>query len=272
MPETLLQVEGLHVQFGAGPGALQAVRGVSFAAERGKTLGIVGESGSGKSVSALAIPGLIAPPGRVTAGRVLFEGRDLLLESERTLRTLRGSQIAMVFQDPLTALSPTLTIGQQMTDVLHAHRRLGRKDAWAEAENWLDRVRITLPERRLRQYPMELSGGMRQRVMIAMAFSCHPKLLIADEPTTALDVTVQAQILDLVDELERETGAGILLITHDLGVVAERCDDVAVMYQGQIVESGPTRQVFADPQHSYTKSLLASVTDWRRPRQAISVV
>ncbi|MCW3058425.1 MAG: peptide transporter ATP-binding protein [Capsulimonas sp.] len=271
MPEPLLRVEDLHVQFGVGPGAVMAVRGVSFTAEAGKTLGLVGESGSGKSVSALAVPGLISPPGRVTAGRILFEGRDLLKESERALRAVRGSQIAMVFQDPLTALSPTLTIGQQMTDVLHAHRRLTRKEALDEAAHWLGRVRITLPERRLRQYPMELSGGMRQRVMIAMAFSCHPKLLIADEPTTALDVTVQAQILDLVDELERETGTGILLITHDLGVVAERCDEVAVMYRGQIVESGPTRQVFSSPQHPYTQSLLASVTDWRHPRQPLAV-
>jgi oligopeptide/dipeptide ABC transporter ATP-binding protein len=242
----------------------RAVRGVSFGVKRGETLGIVGESGSGKSVTALSILRLIASPGRITGGQIVFDGEDLLMLSEKQMRGVRGARIAMVFQDPMTALNPTLTVGEQIAETILAHQKVTRAEAWAQALDWLTRVRVSLPERRMRQYPHELSGGMRQRVMIAIAFSCRPTLLLADEPTTALDVTVQAQILDLMDELKAELGTAIVLITHDLGVVRERCDDVAVMYAGQIVEYASSAELFTDPKHPYTQSLLASLPDWRR--------
>jgi oligopeptide/dipeptide ABC transporter ATP-binding protein len=266
----LLEVENLETIFG-GEGKnsrpAQAVRGVSLSVRQGETLGIVGESGSGKSVTALSVLRLIAPPGKIVGGEIRFQGDDLLRKSERQMRDVRGAKIAMVFQDPMTALNPTLTVGEQIAETVLAHQRVSRTDAWAQALDWLRRVHVTLPERRLRQYPHELSGGMRQRVMIAIAFSCRPELLIADEPTTALDVTVQAQILDLMDELKSELGTGIVLITHDLGVVRERCDTVAVMYAGQIVEHAPAADLFASPKMPYTQALLASLPDWRRPKQ-----
>ena len=268
MTETLLQIEGLETAFGRegrGPVA-RAVRGVSLSVGRGETLGIVGESGSGKSVTALSILRLISEPGRITGGEIVFDGEDLLTFSERQMRGVRGARIAMVFQDPMTALNPTLTVGEQIAETISAHQKVSRAEAWAQALDWLTCVRVSLPERRMRQYPHELSGGMRQRVMIAIAFSCRPALLLADEPTTALDVTVQAQILDLMDELKTEIGTAIVLITHDLGVVRERCDHVAVMYAGQIVEYAPAPLLFTDPKHPYTQSLLASLPDWRRPR------
>ncbi len=264
--ENLLQIENLETAFGRegrGPVA-RAVRGVSFGVRKGETLGIVGESGSGKSVTALSILRLIASPGRITGGQILFDGEDLLALPERQMRTVRGAKIAMVFQDPMTALNPTLTVGDQIAETILAHQKVSRTEARALALDWLTRVRVSLPERRMRQYPHELSGGMRQRVMIAIAFSCRPALLLADEPTTALDVTVQAQILDLMDELKAELGTAIVLITHDLGVVRERCDDVAVMYAGQIVEYASSADLFSDPKHPYTQSLLASLPDWRR--------
>jgi peptide/nickel transport system ATP-binding protein len=264
--ENLLQIENLETAFGRegrGPVA-RAVRGVSFGVKRGETLGIVGESGSGKSVTALSILRLIASPGRITGGQIVFDGEDLLMLSEKQMRGVRGARIAMVFQDPMTALNPTLTVGEQIAETILAHQKVTRAEAWAQALDWLTRVRVSLPERRMRQYPHELSGGMRQRVMIAIAFSCRPTLLLADEPTTALDVTVQAQILDLMDELKAELGTAIVLITHDLGVVRERCDDVAVMYAGQIVEYASSAELFTDPKHPYTQSLLASLPDWRR--------
>ena len=287
MTSPLLTVENLRVDFGAGSSALHAVRGVDFVVRRGETLGIVGESGSGKSVTALSILRLISSPGRIVDGLVHFNGTDLLKTPEKALRDIRGSRIAMVFQDPLTSLNPVLTIGDQIVETIREHRRtnpasflgtppetegggvrkrISKKEAWAEALSLLRQVNMTLPERRLRQYPFELSGGMRQRAMIAMAFSCRPELLIADEPTTALDVTVQAQILDLMDTLRKDYGTSVILITHDLGIVAERCDDVAVMYAGQIVEFAPAADLFASPQHPYTRALLASLPDWRRPR------
>ncbi len=269
MPDALLEVENLETSFG-GEGRkakpAQAVRGVSLSVRKGETLGIVGESGSGKSVTALSVLRLIAPPGRITGGQILFHGDDLLHKSERQMRDVRGVKIAMVFQDPMTALNPTLTVGEQIVETIRAHQPVSKAEAWAAALDWLRRVRVTLPERRLKQYPHELSGGMRQRVMIAIAFSCRPELLLADEPTTALDVTVQAQILDLMDELKSELGTGIVLITHDLGVVRERCDTVAVMYAGQVVEYAPADQLFADPKMPYTRSLLASLPDWRRAK------
>jgi len=268
MTEALLQVEDLETVFGReghGPVA-RAVRGVSFAVGKGETLGIVGESGSGKSVTALSILRLIAPPGRIVGGQVTLDGADLLRLTERQMRDVRGARIAMVFQDPMTALNPTLTVGEQIVETILAHQTVTRAEARAQALDWLTRVRVALPERRLRQFPHELSGGMRQRVMLAIAFSCRPEVLLADEPTTALDVTVQAQILDLMDELKAELGTAIVLITHDLGVVRERCDDVAVMYAGQIVEYAAASDLFTSPKHPYTQSLLASLPDWRRPR------
>ena len=268
MTDTLLQVDDLETVFGRegrGPVA-RAVRGVSFGVRRGETLGIVGESGSGKSVTALSILRLIAAPGRIAGGRVTLDGQDLLSLPEKQMRDVRGARIAMVFQDPMTALNPTLTVGEQIIETILAHQKVSRAEAGRQALDWLTRVRVSLPQRRLRQYPHELSGGMRQRVMIAIAFSCRPEVLLADEPTTALDVTVQAQILDLMDELKAELGTAIVLITHDLGVVRERCDDVAVMYAGQIVEYAPASDLFTDPKHPYTQSLLASLPDWRRPR------
>ncbi len=268
MTNTLLQVDNLETVFGRegrGPVA-QAVRGVSFGVGAGRTLGIVGESGSGKSVTALSVLRLIAAPGRITGGQVRLAGEDLLTLSEKQMRAVRGARVAMVFQDPMTALNPTLTVGEQIEETIRAHQKVSRAEARAQALSWLTRVRVSLPERRLKQYPYELSGGMRQRVMIAIAFSCRPQVLLADEPTTALDVTVQAQILDLMDELKAELGTAIVLITHDLGVVRERCDDVAVMYAGQIVEHATAEQLFTAPKHPYTQALLASLPDWRRPR------
>jgi len=268
MTDTLLQVDKLETVFGRegrGPVA-QAVRGVSFGVGAGRTLGIVGESGSGKSVTALSVLRLIAAPGRITGGTVRLAGEDLLTLSEKQMRAVRGARVAMVFQDPMTALNPTLTVGEQIEETIRAHQKISRTSARAQALDWLTRVRVSLPERRLKQYPYELSGGMRQRVMIAIAFSCRPQVLLADEPTTALDVTVQAQILDLMDELKAELGTAIVLITHDLGVVRERCDDVAVMYAGQIVEHATAEQLFTAPKHPYTQALLASLPDWRRPR------
>jgi len=262
----VLSVEDIYVEFATGGTTIQAVRGVSLTVDRGETLGIVGESGSGKSVTALSILRLVARPGRITRGRVMFEGSDLLQMGERELRKVRGARIAMVFQDPLTSLNPTLTIGNQIVETICEHRPTPAGEAWREAEDLLRQVHMTLPEQRLRQYPFELSGGMRQRAMIAMAFSCRPAVLIADEPTTALDVTVQAQILDLMDEIRKDLGTSVILITHDLGVVAERCDHVAVMYAGQIVEYAPVKELFESPKHPYTQAMLAALPDWRRPR------
>ena len=264
----LLQVTELQTVFGReGRGLVaRAVRGVSFSVKKGETLGIVGESGSGKSVSALSVLRLISAPGRVAGGSVKLDGQELLTLTECEMRAVRGGRIAMVFQDPMTALNPTLTVGEQIAETILAHQKVSRADAWTQAESWLAHVRVSLPKLRLRQYPHELSGGMRQRVMLAIAFSCRPEVLLADEPTTALDVTVQAQILDLMADLKAELGTAIVLITHDLGVVRQRCDTVAVMYAGQIVEYAPANQLFNDPKHPYTQSLLASLPDWHRPR------
>jgi oligopeptide/dipeptide ABC transporter ATP-binding protein len=258
----LLEVADLYTEFAPNRRpSVQAVRGVSFAVDRGETLGIVGESGSGKSVTALSIARLLDAPGRTTKGSVILDGVDLLQLSEPKMRLIRGARIAFVFQDPMTALNPVLTIGQQMTETIRAHRKVSGHEARLAAMEWLERVHIPLPDRRINQFPYELSGGMRQRVMIAIAFSCKPEVLIADEPTTALDVTVQAQILNVMDELKRELGTAVLLITHDLSVVAERCDRVVVMYAGQVVEYATTEQLFKSPGHPYTKALLACIPD-----------
>src|ERR1700687_5588665 len=256
----LLDVRGLKTYFFTRDGVVRAVDGVSFSVVRGETLAIVGESGCGKSVTSLSILRLIAsPPGRTVEGSVVFEGRDLLKLSETEMREVRGDAISMIFQEPMTSLNPVLTIGRQIAEVLILHRGLSREEAMRSAIEMLRLVKIPEPERRVGEYPHQLSGGMRQRVMIAMALACEPRLLIADEPTTALDVTIQAQILDLMRDLKRRVGAAILLITHDLGVVAEVAERVMVMYAGRKVEEAPVAALFRSPRHPYTQGLLGAV-------------
>jgi oligopeptide/dipeptide ABC transporter ATP-binding protein len=255
----LLEVEDLRVEFTTRRGIVHAVNGISFAIAPGETLGIVGESGCGKSVTSLAVLGLLARNGRVRSGRALFDGRNLLELSDRALRGLRGREIAMIFQDPMTSLNPVLTIGRQIRETLETHFDLNRKEADARAAELIDRVGIPSAKARLRDYPHQFSGGMRQRAMIAMALACQPKLLIADEPTTALDVTIQAQILGLLRELVAEENAALILITHDLGVVAGMCERVNVMYGGMFMETGSAEQLFGSPRHPYTLGLLQSV-------------
>src|SRR5438067_3763526 len=257
----LLEVENLRTSFRMERGGeFHAVDGVSFTLEAGKTLGIVGESGCGKSVTSLSIMGLLPKgQGRISAGSIRFEGRDLATLSPQEMRALRGNRMAMIFQEPMTSLNPAFTIGDQLVEAIRAHRATDAVRAREHAVEMLRRVRIPSPERRIDEYPHKLSGGMRQRVMIAMALACDPRLLIADEPTTALDVTLQAQILELMRELKAASGAAIILITHDLGVVAEVCDEVAVMYAGEIVERASVSELFASPQHPYTVGLLGSI-------------
>jgi oligopeptide transport system ATP-binding protein len=266
---SLLSVEDLHVSFWTQRGTVHAVNGVSFHIEPGETVGIVGESGCGKSVTSLAVLGILPRAGRVTAGRAVFEGRDLLAMSDRELRSVRGREIAMIFQDPMTSLNPVLTIGRQIRESLQAHLGLDRKAADARAAELLDQVGIPSAKARSSDYPHQFSGGMRQRAMIAMALACEPKLLIADEPTTALDVTIQAQILELLRSLVSERNTALILITHDLGVVAGMCRRVGVMYGGMFVETGSTDQIFDQPRHPYTLGLLGSVPrlDQRRARR-----
>ena len=260
MSTPLLAIEDLQAHFFTRDGVVRAVDGVSYAVEAGETLAVVGESGCGKSVTALSILRLVpSPPGRIVGGAIRFEGVDLLQIGEGEMRRIRGNEISMIFQEPMTSLNPVLTVSRQITETLILHQGLRARAAAARAIEMLRLVRIPEPERRARQYPHELSGGMRQRVMIAMALACHPKLLIADEPTTALDVTIQAQILDLMRELKSEIGAAIILITHDLGVVAEMAQRVVVMYAGRKVEEAPVGDLFRRPQHPYTLGLLASV-------------
>jgi len=256
----VLQVRDLRTEFTTDDGTFPAVDGISFDVEAGKTLAIVGESGCGKSVTALSIMGLVpSPPGRIVSGSIAFEGRELVGAPARELRDLRGNGMAMIFQEPMTSLNPAFTIGEQIVEGLLRHRPMPRADAEARALEMLRRVRIPAPEQRFHEHPHKLSGGMRQRAMIAMALSCEPRLLIADEPTTALDVTIQAQILELMRMLQAETGTAVILITHDMGVVAEVADEVAVMYSGRIVERGPVCAIFEEPQHPYTVGLLGSI-------------
>ncbi len=256
----LLEVNDLRTHFFTREGVVRAVDGVSFSVEIGKTLGIVGESGSGKSVTALSVMGLIPqPPARIVSGSVVFDGRDLTKLSNRQLEDVRGRQIAMIFQDPMTSLNPTLTIGMQIVETLRRHLRLSKQQAHKRAVELLEEVHIPDAARRLSDYPHRYSGGMRQRVMVAIALSCNPRLLIADEPTTALDVTVQAGILDLLYELREEHQMAMILITHDMGVVAEAADDVAVMYAGQLVERGTSDEIFTRPEHPYTEALLGAL-------------
>jgi oligopeptide/dipeptide ABC transporter ATP-binding protein len=257
--QPLLDVQDLKVEFWTARGTIYAVNGVSFDIAPGETLGIVGESGCGKSVTSLAILGILARAAKVTSGTVLFDNRDLLKLSDEELRGVRGREIAMIFQDPMTSLNPVLTIGFQIQEVLQTHFGMDKRDASDRAAELLDRVGIPNASARLRDYPHQFSGGMRQRAMIAMALACQPKLLIADEPTTALDVTIQAQILDLLRELVSEQDTALILITHDLGVVAGMCERVNVMYAGMFMETGTAEQVFAKPRHPYTLGLLQSV-------------
>ncbi|HJV11994.1 MAG TPA: ABC transporter ATP-binding protein [Burkholderiales bacterium] len=257
---SLLEVRDLRTLFASERGEVHAVDGVDLSLERGRTLGIVGESGCGKSVTALSIMGLVPqPPGRIAGGEVLFEGEDLLQAPARRMRDLRGDKLSMIFQEPMTSLNPAFPAGDQVAEALLRHRKVSPKEARDQAVEMLRKVRIPSPERRARDYPHQLSGGMRQRVMIAMALACDPRLLIADEPTTALDVTIQAQILELMRLLRAELGTAIILITHDLGVIAELADDVIVMYAGKVVERCAAERLFAEPQHPYTIGLLGSI-------------
>jgi dipeptide transport system ATP-binding protein len=256
----ILSVQDLHVHFSTYGGEVKAVRGVSFDLHKGETLAIVGESGCGKSVTSQSIMRLIpSPPGKVTNGRILFKGKDLLDVTEPQMRKIRGADISMIFQDPMTALNPTLTIGEQIIEGILQHNDVSKKQARQKAIEMLTLVSIPNPEERLKQYPHQFSGGMRQRIVIAMSLVCEPDVIIADEPTTALDVTIQAQILELFKEIQQKTGVSIILITHDLGVVAQVADRIAVMYAGKIVEEGNRREIFYHPQHPYTQGLLKSV-------------
>jgi len=257
---SLLSLEGLSVSFFTDDGVARAVQDVSFSIKKGKTFALVGESGCGKSVTALAIMRLIPEPaGKIVGGRIKFRGRRLLELKEKQMQSVRGNRIAMIFQEPMTSLNPVYTVGEQIVEAIRLHQRKNESEAWADAIEQLRRVGITEPQQRVHEYPHQMSGGMRQRVMIAMAVSCNPSLLIADEPTTALDVTIQAQILNLLDELQKQKQMSILLITHDLGVVAERADDVAVMYASRIVETADSKLLFAEPLHPYTRGLLESL-------------
>jgi oligopeptide/dipeptide ABC transporter ATP-binding protein len=263
-----LSVEDLHVRFWTRRGTVHAVNGISFDIALGETLGIVGESGCGKSVTSLAILGLLARNGRVESGRAVFSGTDLIRQSDRALRRIRGREISMIFQDPMSSLNPVLTIGRQIRETLQIHFDMDRKAAIRRAAELIDRVGIPSADSRIRDYPHQFSGGMRQRAMIAMALACEPKLLIADEPTTALDVTIQAQILSLLRELVAEENAALILITHDLGVVAGMCERVNVMYAGMFVETGSAEQLFGSPRHPYTLGLLQSVPRLDAARRA----
>ncbi|MGW4023130.1 ABC transporter ATP-binding protein [Streptomyces sp. NPDC005009] len=256
----LLEVRDLHVEFHTRDGVTKAVDGVGYGVDAGETLAVLGESGSGKSVTAQAVMGILdTPPGRITGGEVLFQGRDLLKLKEDERRRVRGAEMAMIFQDALSSLNPVLSVGDQLAEMFTVHRGMSRKDARARAVELMDRVRIPAARERVRQYPHQFSGGMRQRIMIAMALALEPALIIADEPTTALDVTVQAQVMELLSELQREYDMGLILITHDLGVVADVADRIAVMYAGRIVESAPVHDIYKAPAHPYTRGLLDSI-------------
>ena len=255
----LLEVNNLHTSFFTPAGEVRAVNGVSFSLERGKVLGIVGESGSGKSVTAYSIMQILASTGRIVNGSIRLDGQELVNAGEKVMKTVRGNKISIIFQDPMTSLNPTYTIGHQLVEAITLHTSRNAKQAWDRAVEMLRLVNINEPEKRMTQYPYEFSGGMRQRIMIAMALACEPDILIADEPTTALDVTIQAQILDLMKDLQKELGMAIIMITHDLGVVAQLCDEVIVMYAGSICEQGTADEIFYNPKHEYTKGLMRSI-------------
>ena len=261
----LLDIQGLTTHFFTRAGVIKAIDNLSLRLQKGRVLGLVGESGCGKTVTALSILNLVPYPGKIISGKILFEGRDLLALSPHEIRAIRGAKISMIFQEPMTALNPVFTVGNQIAEVLTAHQEVSKQQAMNIAVELLRSVGIPSPEKRVEEYPHQLSGGMRQRVMIAMAISCKPSLILADEPTTALDVTIQAHILELLGKIQAEMGMAMVLVTHDLGLIAERAHEVAVMYAGRIVERAETRELFANPQHPYTRGLMASVP---RPGEA----
>ncbi|MCX6645885.1 MAG: ABC transporter ATP-binding protein [bacterium] len=269
----LLDIRGLRTFFHTGEGLIKAVDDVSFGICRGEALGVVGESGSGKSVTALSIMRLIQiPPGEIAGGAAMYRGKDLLKLPESKMRQIRGNEIAMIFQDPMTCLNPLMTVGDQICEAIILHQKLKKRDAWDVGISMLEKVKIPLPVKRMKAYPFEMSGGMRQRVMIAMALSCNPSILIADEPTTALDVTIQAQILELISDLRRDTGMAVWMITHDLGVVAETCSRVVVMYAGMVMEVGTVGQIFHDPLHPYTVGLLSCLPRVDKIRERLTPI
>ncbi len=273
MAERLLEVEDLRTYFYTEDGVVPAVDGISFTLDKGKTLGIVGESGCGKSVTSLSVMRLIAsPPGKIVSGKISFEGKDLLKISEKEMRKVRGNEISMIFQEPMTSLNPVFTIGDQICEAILLHQKVTKKQARQQAIELLKKVGIPSAEKRVDDYPHQMSGGMRQRVMIAMALSCNSKLLIADEPTTALDVTIQAQILDLMKKVRNDFRASIMLITHDLGVVADLADDVIVMYAGKIVEKAAVRHIYKNPKHPYTQGLLGSIPKLNEVKERLHVI
>ncbi len=255
----LLEVRDLHTAFTTPAGTVNAVNGVSFNLERGKVLGIVGESGSGKSVTAYSVMQILEKNGKIVSGSIKVDGQELVGAGEKVMKTIRGNKISIIFQDPMTSLNPTYTIGRQLMEAIMLHTPRNKQQAWDRAVEMLRLVNVNEPEKRMKQYPFEFSGGMRQRVMIAMALACEPDILIADEPTTALDVTIQAQILELMQSLQKELGMAIIMITHDLGVVAQMCDEVIVMYAGSICEQGTADEIFYNPRHEYTKGLMRSI-------------
>ena len=259
MDTPLLQVKNLCTSFNVDAGEVRAVNGISFNLDKGKVLGIVGESGSGKSVTAYSIMRILVEPGKIVGGEILFNGEDIVKYSKKQMREFRGKRVSIIFQDPMTSLNPTFTIGNQLREAILLHTDRNRTEANARALEMLQLVGVNEPEKRLKQYPHELSGGMRQRVMIAMALACEPDILIADEPTTALDVTIQAQILELMKELQKKMGMAIIMITHDLGVIADMCDEIIVMYAGRVCERGTVDEIFYNPRHEYTKGLLRSI-------------
>ncbi len=270
---SLLDVSGLTAAFGTERGEVTAVEDISLSVQQGEILGVVGESGSGKSVTALAVMGLLPrPPARIVGGSIRFEGRELTTLSDREMRAIRGPGISMIFQEPMTSLNPVFTVGEQIIEILRAHERITEKQAFARSVEMLDRVGIPSPEQRMADYPHRLSGGQRQRVMIAMALVCRPKLLIADEPTTALDVTIQAQILDLLMDLRDEFGMAIMIITHNMGVIAETADRVVVMYAGRVAETAPVATIFDQPLHPYTRGLLDCVPSLSDPRERLVAI
>ena len=265
----LLEVRDLHTAFKTPAGTVNAVNGVSFNLERGKVLGIVGESGSGKSVTAYSIMQILEKNGQIAGGSIKVDGQELVGAGEKVMKTIRGNKISIIFQDPMTSLNPTYTVGHQLMEAITLHTNRNRKQAWDRAVEMLRLVNVNDPEKRMKQYPFEFSGGMRQRVMIAMALACEPDILIADEPTTALDVTIQAQILELMQSLQKELGMAIIMITHDLGVVAQMCDEVIVMYAGSICEQGTADEIFYNPRHEYTKGLLRSIPSTGRMKERL---